>query len=133
MKGEKADRSWKCINRPQIHKCENWYCGRAIPFLGIFVLNFRYFQLSILRKVLFFLIEGLENFLCDYSGEKISRREGGGRVATARNYINVKNTLRLRGRQTKEEPNIVEGLAKRRVFSPFRSDPDPGPWLRTIG
>ncbi len=38
----RTDRSWECINRSQTHECENWYCSRAIPFLGIFVSNFRY-------------------------------------------------------------------------------------------
>jgi hypothetical protein len=35
-----ADRSWENINRSQTHECWNWDCGRAIPFLGIFVSNF---------------------------------------------------------------------------------------------
>jgi hypothetical protein len=39
---EKANRSWEYINRSQAHECGNWDCGRAIPFLGIFVSNFRY-------------------------------------------------------------------------------------------
>ncbi len=30
------------INRPQKRECWNWDCGRAVPFLGIFVFNFRY-------------------------------------------------------------------------------------------
>jgi hypothetical protein len=29
-------------NRSQTHECGNWDCGREIPFLGIFVSNFRY-------------------------------------------------------------------------------------------
>ncbi len=37
-----GDRSWEYINRSQTHECGNWDCGRAIPFLGIFVSNFRY-------------------------------------------------------------------------------------------
>jgi hypothetical protein len=32
-----ADRLWEYINRSQTHKCGNWDCRRAIPFLGIFV------------------------------------------------------------------------------------------------
>ncbi len=28
------------INSSQTHECGNWYCGRAIPILGIFVSNF---------------------------------------------------------------------------------------------
>ncbi len=31
-----------CINRSQTHQCENWDCGRAIPFLRIFVSDIRY-------------------------------------------------------------------------------------------
>ncbi len=37
---EWADRSRESINRSQKHECGNWNCGRAIPFLGIFVSNF---------------------------------------------------------------------------------------------
>ncbi len=32
---------------PQIHECGNWDCGRAIPFLGIFVSNFRYWFFAV--------------------------------------------------------------------------------------
>jgi hypothetical protein len=39
---EYADQSWEYINRSQTHECRNWDCGHAIPFLGIFVSNFRY-------------------------------------------------------------------------------------------
>jgi hypothetical protein len=37
-----ADRSWKHINRLQIHECRNWERSRAVSFLRIFVSNFRY-------------------------------------------------------------------------------------------
>ncbi len=30
------------INRSQTHECRSWNCSRAVPFLGIFVSNFRY-------------------------------------------------------------------------------------------
>ncbi len=40
--GKYVDRSWKYINHTQTHECGTWDWGRAIPFLGIFVLNFRY-------------------------------------------------------------------------------------------
>jgi hypothetical protein len=30
-------------NKKQEHDCRNWDCSRAVPFLGIFVSNFRYF------------------------------------------------------------------------------------------
>jgi hypothetical protein len=39
---EQTDRLWDYINRAQTHECGNWDCGRPIPFLGIFVSNFRY-------------------------------------------------------------------------------------------
>ncbi len=35
-------KTWEYINRSQTHECGNWDCGRAIPFLGIFVYNLRY-------------------------------------------------------------------------------------------
>jgi hypothetical protein len=34
-------------NRQHTHECENWDCGRAIPFLGIFVLNFLYWFFAV--------------------------------------------------------------------------------------
>ena len=37
-----ADQSWEYINRSLTHECGNWDCGHAIPFLRIFVSNFRY-------------------------------------------------------------------------------------------
>jgi hypothetical protein len=54
---EKADRSWEYINRSQTHECGNWDFGQAIPFLGIFVSNFRYwfFAMWNLKKTLFSL------------------------------------------------------------------------------
>ncbi len=39
-----ADRSWEHINRSQTHECGNWDCGRAIPFLGIFVSEFLFYS-----------------------------------------------------------------------------------------
>ncbi len=33
---------WEYMNRSQKHECRNWDCSRAVPFLGIFVSNFRY-------------------------------------------------------------------------------------------
>ncbi len=41
------------------HECGNWDWGRAIPFLGIFVLNFRYCvsQVQIFSPLLFLLSE----------------------------------------------------------------------------
>jgi len=29
------------------HECKNWDCGSAIPFLGIFVSNFRYWFFAV--------------------------------------------------------------------------------------
>jgi hypothetical protein len=37
---EYADRSWEFKNSTQKHEFRNWDCGRAIPFLGIYVSNF---------------------------------------------------------------------------------------------
>jgi hypothetical protein len=42
---EEADRVWEYINRSQTHECRNEDCGRAIPFLGIFVSNFQFLVL----------------------------------------------------------------------------------------
>jgi hypothetical protein len=39
------------------HECGNWDCGRAIPFLGIFVPNFRYWL---------FAVQGLITYLKAY-------------------------------------------------------------------
>jgi hypothetical protein len=36
------------INRSQTHECGYWDCGRAIPFLGIFVSNFWYWFFAVL-------------------------------------------------------------------------------------
>ncbi len=35
------------INRSQTHEFGNWDCGRKIPFLGIFVSNFRYWFFAV--------------------------------------------------------------------------------------
>ena len=35
------------INRSQTHECENWDWGPDIPFLGIFVSNFRHFAFAV--------------------------------------------------------------------------------------
>ncbi len=42
------------ISLTETHECGNWDCGRAIPFLGICVSNFRY---------CFFAVRSLLNFL----------------------------------------------------------------------
>jgi hypothetical protein len=44
---EKADLSWEYIIRSQTHECGNWDWGPGIPFLGIFVLNFRHFVFAV--------------------------------------------------------------------------------------
>ncbi len=36
-----------CVNRSQTHKCGNWDFGHAIPFLGIFVINFLYWFFAV--------------------------------------------------------------------------------------
>ncbi len=38
---------WEYINGTQTHTCGNWDCGRAIPFLGIFVSNFWYWFFAV--------------------------------------------------------------------------------------
>jgi hypothetical protein len=38
---------WEYINCSQTHECGNWDGGRAIPFLGMFVSNFRYFVFAV--------------------------------------------------------------------------------------
>ncbi len=35
------------VNRSQTHECGNWDCGRAIPFVGIFVSNFRHWFFAV--------------------------------------------------------------------------------------
>ncbi len=40
---EKADPSWEYIIRSQTHDCGNWDWDLNIPFLGIYVSNFRHF------------------------------------------------------------------------------------------
>jgi hypothetical protein len=44
---EYADRSSEYINRTHKHEYRNWDCGRAVPFLGIYVSNFRYLSSAI--------------------------------------------------------------------------------------
>jgi hypothetical protein len=44
---EYADRSWEYINRTQKHECRNWGCDRVVPFLGIFVSNFRFWFFAV--------------------------------------------------------------------------------------
>ncbi len=44
---EKADPSWEYIIRSQTHECGNWDWGPNIPFLGIFVSNFRHFVFAV--------------------------------------------------------------------------------------
>ncbi len=45
-----ADRSWEYITRSQTHECGNSDCGRTIPFLRIFVLNFRYWFFGVITR-----------------------------------------------------------------------------------
>ncbi len=44
---EQADPSWEYIIRSQTHECGNWDWGLDIPFLGIFVSNFRHFVFAV--------------------------------------------------------------------------------------
>ncbi len=43
---EQADPSWESIIHLQTHECGNWDWGPDIPFLGIFVSNFRHLSLQ---------------------------------------------------------------------------------------
>ncbi len=44
---EKTDPSWEYIIRSQTHECGNWDWDTDIPFLGIFVSNFRHFVFAV--------------------------------------------------------------------------------------
>ncbi len=44
---EKADPSWEYIIRSQTYECGNYDWGPDIPFLGIFVSNFRHFVFAV--------------------------------------------------------------------------------------
>jgi hypothetical protein len=48
---EYADRSWEYINRTPKHECMNWDCGRAVPFMGIYVSNFRCSIFAVWEKI----------------------------------------------------------------------------------
>ncbi len=50
---EYADRSWEYINRSQKHECRNWDCGRAVPFLEIYISNFWYSIFALWGRVEF--------------------------------------------------------------------------------
>jgi hypothetical protein len=54
---EKADPSWKYIIRSQSHESGNWDWGPDIPFLGIFVSNFRHFVFAVCVFTLFIWIK----------------------------------------------------------------------------
>ncbi len=47
---EKADPSWEYIIFSQTHECGNWDRGPDIPFLGIFVSNFRHFVFAVCHR-----------------------------------------------------------------------------------
>ncbi len=47
---EQANPSWEYIIRSQTHECGNWDWGPDIPFLGIFVSNFRHFVFALHGK-----------------------------------------------------------------------------------
>ncbi len=44
---EQADPSWEYIICSQTHECRNWDWDPDIPFLGIFVSNFRHFVFAV--------------------------------------------------------------------------------------
>ncbi len=45
---EQTDRSWEYVNLSQTNEFGNWDCDRTIPFLEIFVSNFRYWFFSVM-------------------------------------------------------------------------------------
>ncbi len=47
QQNRQIDRGNMYINRSQTHECGNWDCGRAIPFLEIFVSNFQYWFFAV--------------------------------------------------------------------------------------
>ncbi len=66
------DRSEEYINCTWRHECKNWDCSRAVPFLGIFVSNFRYcvfcsvrdtVLLSLWLEHLIYVLNGVANFI----------------------------------------------------------------------
>ncbi len=48
---EQADPSWEYIIHSQTHECGNWDWGPDIPFLGIYVSNFRHFVFAVYTVV----------------------------------------------------------------------------------
>ncbi len=52
---EQADPSWEYIIHLQTHECGNWDGGPDIPFLGIFVSNFRHFVFAVCMLTSFWL------------------------------------------------------------------------------
>ena len=88
-------------------------------FLHLSLGTWKFFHLS-QGNVEIFLAERLGNFLCDYS-----EKRSAGEAATARNYINVKNTLRCySSRQTDRE---IKGTKQR-----GRSNGKKGTWNKEI-
>ncbi len=47
------DRTWEYVDRSQTPECENWDCGRAIPFLGKHQYKFLYsaIHIRIIKKM----------------------------------------------------------------------------------
>ena len=89
-------------------------------YFFIFLLERGIFSMYLLERCSIFLAERLGNFLCDYS-----EKRSAGEAATARNYINVKNTLRCySSRQTDRE---IKGTKQR-----GRSNGKKGTWNKEI-
>ncbi len=64
---EQADPSWEYIIRLQTHECGNWDWGPDIPFLGIFVSNFRHFVFAVQTNTFRYSMSevvSVENILC---------------------------------------------------------------------
>ncbi len=62
------------INRSQTHECENGDWGRPIPFLGIFVSNFRYCVFAVWGSVLKRFQQGNISLLASCSIKAISSK-----------------------------------------------------------
>jgi hypothetical protein len=50
-KGPSMNTSSLYITRSQTHECGNCHCGRAIPFLGIFISNFLYWFFAVRNEL----------------------------------------------------------------------------------
>ncbi len=63
---EKWDPSWKYIISSQTHECGNWDWDPDIPFLGIFVSNFRHFVFAVYLQTTSIQIIHISGGLCSW-------------------------------------------------------------------